>query len=241
MDILDELNGSPEPNEGTQTQEATEPQAETAEATEAPETEKPAQPRGPDGKFAKKETDEPIMVPLAALHETRDELKALKARLEGSQPKPEAPTVPDIFENPEGYQSHIQTQISQALTNERLNLSEELVRQSAGDEAVNAAQEWAKQQFHSNPALAQQFYSQRNPYGFLVKEYQRQQALASLEDPKELEEFRAWKAQKANPAQAPAPAAAPAPAIPTTLADAQSARASGAAYQPPSLEQILGR
>jgi hypothetical protein len=45
------------------------------------------------------------MVPLKALHETRDELKALKAQLEAiQQPQtPQAEQVPDIFEDPEGF------------------------------------------------------------------------------------------------------------------------------------------
>lgn len=239
MDNLEEfLGASPEAAEVTP--EPVEAKAQEPEV-EAPEGEtKPERPRGPDGKFAKKE--EPVMVPLQALHETRDELKALKVELEAlrqPKPAPEATPVPDVFEDPQGYTQHLQSQISQVALDTRLNLSEELVRQSAGDEIVNAAQEWGKQQLASNPALAQAFYSNRNPYGFLVKEYQRQQTLAELgDDPTLIEEFKTWRAAR----NAPQPAPAPTPEIPNTLADAQSARGSSAvAFHVPTLDEILKR
>jgi hypothetical protein len=233
MDNLDFLDSPEGGNEAAQPVEtpveaAPEPQAEAPAETqeEQPKAEEtPAPQRDEKGRFKAKEDPEPVMVPLKALHETRDELKALKAQLDAARPQqPEAPQVPDVFSDPEGYTAFIQNQIAQTALNDRLNLSEEMVRQSAGNETVNAAQEWAKEQFQANPALAQAFYQQRNPYGFLVQQYQRHQVLASLgDDPKEIEAFKAWKAAQAQLQQQPAQAAPQSEQPPRSIASATSA------------------
>ena len=223
--------GEVAPVEAAEVVETTEPQEQ--------ETEAQAQQRQRDekGRFKAKEAEEPVMVPLKALHETRDELKALKAeldRIQQASQQPHQPTpIPDMFEDPQAYTAHIQNQIAQVTLNERLNTSEELVRQSAGDETVNAAQEWGKQMLSSNPMFAQAFYQQRNPYGFLVAEYQRQQTFAQINDPAEVQAYLAWKQQQAQPKATPV--------VPSTLADAQSARGQSEALHVPSFDEILGR
>jgi hypothetical protein len=246
MDNLDDiLKGNDEPEAVAETT----PEPETPQA----EPEKAERPRGPDGKFIPKgetEPEAPVAAPPAAeepastipesaligerrrRQEAEDRLRELERKLQVQQPQPQ-PEVPDVFADPEGFYGHIQQTIVQATLNDRLNLSEEMVRQSAGDETVNAAQEWGREQIASNPMFAQQFYSQRNPYGYLVSEYQRHTSLQKLgNDPKAIDDYLAWKA-----AQAAAPP--PAPPVPETLANAQSARGSVQAYEPPSLEEIL--
>ena len=244
MDNLEDfLDGSKEPVEETQPKEVEaeaapvteEPIAETPEETDA---EKAQRERDEKGRFKAKEekvTPPPGFVPVAALQELREEIRALKAP--APQPEAEASPVPDIFEDPEGYSTHLQNQIGQIALDTRLNLSEELVRQSAGDEAVNAAQEWGKQQLTTNPAFAQAFYSNRNPYAFLVEQHKKATVYAKLgDDPSEIEAYLAWKQAKDAP---PAPAPVP---VPDTLADAQSARGSAAdAYRVPTLDDILKR
>lgn len=243
MDILDELNaGEPATSEAAPVETpVAEAPAEAPAQQEEPkaETEAEAQQRERDekGRFKAKEAEPKApegYVPVQALQELRKELQSLKNPPQ--QQAQEPPQVPDMFENPEGYTRFLQDQIAQSTLNERLNLSEELVRQSAGDETVNAAQEWGRQQLATNPAFAQTFYGQRNPYGFLVNEFKRQQVVSKLgdADPARIDAFLQWEeAQKAPP---PAPAA---PAIPDTLATAQSARGAATGYQPPSLDEIL--
>jgi hypothetical protein len=82
MDNLDDFLGSNEPQAEeavveTPAEEA--PVAEEAAPEEAAEP-APAVERDEKGRFKPKEA--PVMVPLTALHETRDEVKALKAELE---------------------------------------------------------------------------------------------------------------------------------------------------------------
>jgi hypothetical protein len=212
MDNLEFLDGAEAPNgeAAPVVEAAVEAPAEVVTTEAEPVSEQKGPSRGPDGKFAKKEADEPIMVPLKALHETRDEVKALRAQLEAATRPPQTQQqsqVPDMFEDPEGYQSFQTQQLQTAVFNSTLNISEEMTRQQVGDDLVNEVQQWGAQAFQANPAFYQQFAQQRNPYGFLVSAYKRQQAVSQIgDDPKQIEAFLAW--QQAQTA-APQPAATP--------------------------------
>lgn len=222
MDKIDFLDGAEAPKGEAVPETVEAPVVETTQEApvEATPEEKPAQPRAADGKFAKKVDDEPVMVPLKALQEVRDELKQLKAEQPRQQPQQQQ--VPDVYEDPEGYQNYIAQTVNQATLNATLNLSEELTRQSAGDEIVEAATEWAKTQFQTNPALYNQFISQRNPYGFIVAQYQKEQTFQKLgNDPKQIEAFLAWQA--AQQTLQAAPAAQPTPTPTASIASAPSA------------------
>jgi hypothetical protein len=232
MDKLDFLDGSSEPNEEvvaeTPVVEAPEAEAPAVEPEAAPvETEAQKRERDERGRFKAKDEQpqDQTMVPLTALHETRDKVRALEAELQRLRPQQQSQpeVVPDIWEDPEGYQNHLAQTVRQATLNATLNLSEELVRQSAGNETVDAAQQWGQQAFQANPALFQQFISQRNPYGFLVQEYQRQTALSKLGDPKDIDAFLAWKAAQAQIQQQPAQATPQPEAPPPSIASAPSA------------------
>lgn len=164
--------------------------------------------RGPDGKFAKKEADDgPMMVPLKALHETRDELRALKAEVERSRQPQQQPQVPDMFEDPDGYQRHQNQMIQQAIYQERLNISGRFAAQQYGAETVTAAMEWGQARCVEDPAFNAAVMSNPDPVGYAVQQYQREQMLSQLGgDPKELQAFLAWKqAQQASPAETPQP------------------------------------
>lgn len=219
---LDFLNGdeSPEPIVTPETVEA------------APEA-NPGQPRGPDGKFvsaapepapepapaapvvsapAEPASPPPGFVPVSVVQELRREMRELRHPVEPVAP----PTVYD-----EGYEQYMAAQVHNAALNNKLDISEELARQAHGDDLVDKARDWALQRFAESPAFRQEVLSQRNPYGYAVKEFQRQQALSELNDPAELQAFKAWKAAQALAQQ---PAAAPAaPPPPRSIASAPSA------------------
>jgi hypothetical protein len=126
-----------------------------------------------------------------------------------------------MFEDPEGFQQNLTSSVQGQILNATLNLSEEMVRQAAGDELVNAAQEWGKTAFQNDPGLFQKFIAQRNPYGFLVQQYQREQSLTKLgDDPKQIDAYLAWK-QAQQAIQPAAQAASPSP--PQSIASAPSA------------------
>jgi hypothetical protein len=242
MDILDELNaGEPANGEATPVETPVAEAPAEAPAPQAPEGETAEQQatreRDEKGRFKAKEEKPEVpqgYVPVGVVQELREEIRSLKQPVQQAPQQPVAP--PDIFENPEGYTQYFQNQIAQTALNDRLNLSEEMVRQSTGDETVNAAQEWGRQMLAANPMFAQTFYAQRNPYGFLVGEYKRSQTLSQLgnADPSEVEQFIKWREAQQAPQTTPQPQA-----VPTSLASAQSARGVGSSYQPPSLDEIL--
>lgn len=234
MDNLEFLDGPEGPNEDVRAAEPViaEPVVETIEPIEPEAPKGPT--RGPDGKFVAKEA-EPVIaaptpeaitpapnappegyVPVGVVKELRDEIRALKVA-----PQQPVQPMPDIFDDPEGF---IEYQNHQRL-NDKLDISEEMARTQFGDELVDAARDWALNQFGVNPAFQQQVMNQRNPYGFAVQQFKRHQALDKLGgDNDEIERFLAWKqAQAAIQAQ---PAATP-NLQPTPTASIASAPSAG--------------
>lgn len=191
-------------------------------AVEQPVEATPERPRDEHGRFAPKdEKPEPVMVPLAALHETRDKVRDLEARL-AAQQQPTVqtpPATPDVFEDPEGFTTAIQQQIKQAVYAERLNFSHATAAQKYGDETVQAAIEWGRAKCGSDPYFNATVMDNPDPVGFAVQQYQREQ-IASSVDLSEYEQFKAWKAAQAQ-AQTVAPVAA-VQAPPRSIATAPS-------------------
>jgi hypothetical protein len=186
------------------------------DAAPIPEPEEPQEtverPRDESGRFAPKE---PAMVPVTALQQERERRQAIERQLEQERTRPE---VPDLYQDPEAFAAFQQQQAQSVALNVKLDLSEDMAREKHGDEAVDQARDWALAKFASNPAFQQEVMSQRNPYGFVVNQYKREQMLASV-NPDDLAEFQAWKAAKANPLSHPSPPIAP----PRSIASAPSA------------------
>lgn len=237
-----------------------------------------APPRGPDGKFiAKAEAQAPSpapdpaapppaaapqgvqpvadpavppgLVPIAALQEVREELRATKAEIAtlkrqpaqqppAAQPAP-TPEPPDRYADPDGYEAWRDQQLEFRLFNERCNVSERFARTQFGDDLVNEAKDWATRLIASDPLFNQRLWSQSDPYGFAVAEYRKEKLFSGLKDD-DFAAFQAWRAQQGQPPAAPtaqpipqaaaaapaAPAPAPQPAPsppPKSLASAPSA------------------
>lgn len=182
-----------------------------AEAPE-PTNDTPAeQPRGPDGKFASKEAEtppepkpEPIMVPLAALQETRDKVRDLESKLQQAQPPQQSVQKPDIFADPDGYDQYQEQRLQSALYQERYRSSERFAVMKYGEDSVKEAVNWAVQKATSDPHFNAQAFSSPDPVGFAVEQHQREQ-IASQVKPDEYQQFMAWKAAQGQPAQAAAP------------------------------------
>ena len=192
---------------------AEEPVVDAAPIPEPEEVQETVErPRDESGRFAPKE---PAMVPVTALQQERERRQAIERQLEQERIRPE---VPDIYQDPEAFAAFQHQQAQSVALNVKLDLSEDMAREKHGDEAVDQARDWALAKFASNPAFQQEVMSQRNPYGFVVNQYKREQMLASV-NPDDLAEFQAWKAAKANPLSHPSPPIAP----PRSIASAPSA------------------
>lgn len=200
----DDLNDILEPVEEEQ-EAVAQPEPEQGEQEPAQEPEQP------------EPEEKPAMVPLKALHEERDarradseRLKALEAELEALKaPKQEPQTVPDMFEDPEGYNAYWESRLNNvqqsnqtALLNERLNLSERYATEKHGADVVEATKKWFAERVQENPAFQGHVLGQVDPYAFAVDQFQREQFMQSV-DASELEQFRAWKAQGEVPATMP--------------------------------------
>lgn len=163
--------------------------------------------------------DGPTMVPLAALHEVRDELRNVKAKLAEREP-PAVDPVPDPIDNPDAYARYNADMARFAAINTKLEVTEDLAREKFGDELVDKARDWALNAFANDPATRQKIIDSRNPYRTVVEMYQRDQMVSQVQ-PDDWAQFQAWKqAQAAAPT---APTAPEAPPPPKSIAAAPSA------------------
>lgn len=213
------------------TEAAPEPGVETPEAPAEPEALAPAeqQPVNPLTPPVVEHKPEPGFVPISVVLDERDKRKALEAEVAQfrAQQQPQTqPQVPDMFDDPEGFANYQAGTAHSAALNVKLDMSEEFVRQQKGDEIVDKARDWALEQFQRRPGYQQEVFNQRNPYGYIVQQYEREQ-IASSVTADDFAQFQAWKqaqAQLTQTQQQAAPAVAPSPAIPPrSLASAPSA------------------
>lgn len=263
MDGLDDFLKRDEP-----TAEATETPVEQEAITEATERPTAEEPKGPErdekGRFKPKGEEEsasPAPTEEATEYDgkatigerrRRQEAEARAAALETqladlhAKLNPPQPA-PSIWEDEQGWQQHfgsevVGTAVQQATLNARLDMSEMMVRQAQPDfeDKKSAFLEMMKE----TPGLQQKAMADPHPWNFAyqyVTNYQRMQELAAtnvsdleakLREKIEAEVRAELEAKKPQ---------APTPAIPDTLADAQSARGSSAAFTVPTLDEILRR
>lgn len=180
MDNLDFLETEEEVIETQQEEAPVEPVAEPAEPVEP---EKPKE-------------DGPIMVPLAALQEVRDELKTVKARL-AEEPMPEPQPMPDVIEDPEAFTQAVNSNVQTQIHSVKLAISRKFAEQAHGADLTNTALEWGKQRCAEDPVFNMQVMQHEDPVGFAVQQYQREQ-IASQVTPSEFEQFKAWQAAQAQ-------------------------------------------
>jgi hypothetical protein len=257
----DFLNALEEANVTEAPEEAKELEAKPEHEPKPEETPKDERPRDEHGRFAPKEEPkpadppaptvqpeaeapkpqpEPGFVPLAALLDARDKAKAAEeraARLEAQRQQAQPVQVPDMFEDPEGYQAFMGTVIEQRLYGERLAMSERIARLEHGAETLAQAKEWGLAKCDADPYFNQKVRQSQDPYAVVIDEWKRENAAAIPAD--ELEQFRKWKAAQAQlsgqqpPASPAPPNPSPAPPAipPRSLASAPSA---GDVLRPPA-------
>jgi len=237
-------------------------QAETQPGTPAPEAEAPEAvaegPKGPvrddKGRFAPKgenaappaAEESQHSIPPKALQEERRKRQELEARLAEYEARLNQQTQqppPTIWEDEQGWQQHFGGQVvneavQAATMNARLDMSEMMVRQAHPDfEDKKAA---FLELMRETPGLQQKALADPHPWQFAynyVANHQRMQELSATNvaelEARLREQIRAELAAQAKPEEAP---------VPTTLADAQSARGGSAVtVAPPSLDEILQR
>lgn len=192
------------------------PDAQPPEIAPAPQAEQPPEPTPnaaePVTPINEPQPDPagPPVVPIGVMHAERDRRLAVEQELTRLRAAQQPPAVPDPYEDPAGYQQYQAAHTEQIALNVKLDLSEDMARERHGDEIVDKARDWALARMNTSPAFRAEVLGQRNPYGYAVQQYQREQALEELKDPAEFAAFRAWKAAQTAPGQ-PQPAAIAAP------------------------------
>lgn len=217
---------------------ASEPQPEAVEPEPVSEPE-PVNPLTPPVIEAK---PDPGFVPITVMLDEREKRQKLEAQLAQlqQQSKPEPQETPDPISDPEAFAAWQAEQVQRTALNTKLDISEELARDKHGDELVDKARDWAMDRFRQNPAFYQEVIGQRNPYGYVVKAFQKAQ-IAETVTPDDYQQFLAWKASQAAPPVA-APAVIPtppqAPPPPRSLATAPSAGPTTAPKPDPTAEKL---
>ena len=174
-------------------------------------------------------------VPIHALLDERDKRKALEAELQAfraREAQQQRPLAPDPYEDPAAAIDYTAQALRQEAMDIKLNLSEDFARSKHGDELVDKAFQWVQAQMASNPALYQTAISQRNPYDYLVQQYQRDQ-IASTVNMDEFAQFQAWKSAQASlSAQTVAPVVTQTPPPAPPRSQALIPNAGGLAHVP---------
>jgi hypothetical protein len=241
---------APEPR-----QEAPEPKAE-ATPPEPKAAEKP--PVDDDEPSERLDHDGKSYIPQQVLErerKRRQDWKEKAARLEGElaaykaqqeqarQPQPEQmpPLAPiDPAQDPVGFTARLQ----QVLLNERLNNSEERLREKIGDEKLNEYVNEFKQLAQRDQTLFGKLYSQTNPYAWMAREVDRLRHLREVgDDPSayrariEAEARAKWEQEQTAKLPAPSPAAGLQPSLAT--ARSVAGRTASTWTGEPSLEEVL--
>jgi hypothetical protein len=192
-----------------------------------------ATPAAPEGEEGGAKT-----VPLATFLDMRDKAKTLEARVKELEP-PEGITPPDPVKEPGKYLEYRENMIHLTIMNERMNFSEKSAIKEHGKELVEKARTWATTRFAADTAYEDRIMREADPYETVVADFQRHQLEEEvLSDPATVEEFRRWKAEKANGGTPTAdtgkatPDAQPAKAAATGKPVAQPQRAAPAQDEP---------
>lgn len=171
------------------------------------------------------------------LQSLRDELNQMKGQLQARpapQPAPQQqqPQIPNPATDPEGYHAFMQTQQAASMQNTQLNMSEMMVRQTLGDEAVNEAFS-VLNQHPQRDLLLSQFKQTSHPWGQMMSWYKQQKLVSEIGDDPEAykqklkEELLAEMQQQ--PGQQPPSAPQNTPNLPPRIAGTPSAMSGGSA------------
>jgi len=176
-DLVDEVFGST-PAEPEVVAESPDPQPEPQPQIEVKEPEPEPEPKEDDRR-----------VPLTALLDTRDRAKEAERRAEIAEQRireyeaAKSPAkAPDPYDDPDAYNAYVEAKVEERLVGERFQISDLMARDKHGDEAVEAAVEWAKGRAQADPTFAAGYMKERNPIDWIVKQHKRDAILSDLGD-----------------------------------------------------------
>lgn len=169
--------------------------SETQEAEvgqEADTKEQVAEPAKVEKKTETTAEDKESWTKTAVLDERRkrQELEAKIAKLEAKEPEAEVTKRPDILEDQEGAFRHTESQFANAILQERINLSRELMIEKHDDyEAMEAV---FVELAGKNPHLVQEMNKSSNPAKFAYSKAKEHNDYSDYQKTKDSEEYKAF-------------------------------------------------
>jgi hypothetical protein len=173
--------------------EATPPEPTPEPIVETPPVEAPVEPiaepveqPSPEPVVEAEAPKEERAIPLATFLDQRDELKATKRRLAELEANRQQSAAPSPFDDPDAYNGYVQEQITSALTNQRMAMSDVMARQAHGAETVEKAAEWASSRAETDPVFraswVQTLQSSPHPIDWIVQQHKRDALLSDIGD-----------------------------------------------------------
>lgn len=210
--VTEAVQPAAEPVQNEQPIEAAEP----APAAPEPPAPEPAPPPAP----------EPGHVPLSVVLDEREKRQRAEAELTALRQqhaqRAEPVAAPDPYEDPQGYQAHVASQVQQARWDAITSTSMVMAEEKYGADTVKSAAEAFLAETQSKPWLLAELQRQPHPYNWVVQRHQRETAFAKI-DPTQVDAFLAWQQGQASAPVAQPVAAPAAPRPPVSLASAPSA------------------
>lgn len=214
--------------------EAVEPVVDAAPETEVVEAPQESEPE-PVVEQEQPQPSKDWVVPGAAMLEERERAKALERELNDlkaqRQQPAQQPTIPDPYDDPQGFADAQQQLVDQRITQVRFEMSDRFARQAHGAETVEKAIAWAQEKAQADPSFAISYMRDPDPIGHIVQQHKRDAMLGTIGNAENIDEFiksyisDAQNAQRLGLASAPAPApaavvpaSASAPRVPRSLA-----------------------
>lgn len=158
-----------------------EPEAEAVEPEPAtPEVQTQAAP----------EERQPGFVPLAAMMDERDRRKAAEERAnqleQAQQAAAQAQTIPDAYDDPEGYLAFQQQHLQQALQQQKMQMSHHWAVEKYGNDGVEEARTWALEKAQKDPGframLEAEMPMQVMPFDWIVQQHKRDGLVSQIGD-----------------------------------------------------------
>jgi hypothetical protein len=237
--------GQPRDESGRFASKAQEPAPQPAQAAPAPSSE-PVVPPAPQKPLIDPEQFKGYIEEREKRQKLEAELKALRERVEQQSAQP----IPNYLDDPEGYASHLNDQVTRTAISTRFDTSELIARQAHGDDTVQKAMDWGMAKANASQAFATEYVQQRHPIDWIVKAYKRDQLVSTIGDDADAWALKraaelAAQGQQPNPQPSPAASPQPAPAAPPptrSLASATSAGGIASVVDPglTPLEQVFG-
>lgn len=175
---LEEAGITPEPTAPEpEPEEAPEPQPEPEQAKVEPEQK--AEQAEPDEKF------NPTLY--REMKEERAKRQAMERELQALRSQqPQQPQAPqprlDAYEDPEGFNQHVDQKLAQTEWQIRANMSERFAVKEHGAALVKEATDWGLETAQRDPGFAQKVLSDPDPVGLTIKEFQQSRTLQTIGD-----------------------------------------------------------